>query len=199
MIQNGIKLLLKKFNQFKIVHTAFNGEEALEYLQKNPVDLVLTDISMPKMNGIELTKAIKSSDAPTKVLVLSMHEEDQFIHDVLMVEADGYVLKNTGSNELRSAIEKVLDGGVHYSDRIVEKLAKGVKTDLIEKNTVSLLSDRELEIIQLVCDELTTKEIAKKLFLSPKTIETHRKNILRKLDFNSSTELVRFAVQQGLV
>jgi len=198
MIHQGIKLLLRNDERYHILHSSFDGKQALENLEKQPVDLVLSDISMLEMNGIELTKSIKKSNAEVKVLLLSMHEEDEWIYQAIDADADGYVLKNTSSEELKNAIDKVMNGGMHYSEPVIQKITKGFK-DIANTPEPVTLSDREIEVVQLICDELTTKEIAEKLFLSPNTIETHRKNILRKTGVRSTVGLVKFAIVNQLV
>lgn len=199
VVQDGIKLLLRKVAHFEIVATVNNGEEALAFLQNHTVDVLLTDISMPRMDGLTLTKQVKEHFPDIKVIILSMHNETSIVQDAISAEADGYVLKNTGRKELEEAIVKVSDGGIYYSAEIVKIIMKGVQLDKkIEINTKPL-SDREIEILQLVCDELTTNEIADKLFLSPKTVETHRKNILKKTNNKSIVGLIKFAIANQLV
>lgn len=199
VVQDGIKLLLRKVENFEIVAAVNNGEEAFEYLQNNTIDVLLTDISMPKMDGLALTKKVKATFPDTKVIILSMHNETSIVQDAISAEADGYVLKNTGRKELEEAILKVADGGIYYSAEIVKIIMKGIQLDKkIESNTKTL-SDREIEVLQLVCDELTTNEIAEKLFLSPLTIDTHRKNILKKTGTKSIVGLIKFAIANQLV
>ncbi|MEZ5007257.1 MAG: response regulator transcription factor [Chitinophagales bacterium] len=199
VVQDGIKLLLRKVANFEIVAAVNNGEEAFEYLQNNTIDVLLTDISMPKMDGLTLTKKVKADFPEIKVIILSMHNETSIVQDAISAEADGYVLKNTGRKELEEAILKVANGGIYYSAEIVKIIMKGIKLDKkIESNTKTL-SDREIEVLQLVCDELTTNEIAEKLFLSPLTIDTHRKNILKKTGTKSIVGLIKFAIANQLV
>ncbi len=198
MIHNGVQLLLRKDNRYQILHQSYDGSECLDKLADQPVDLILSDISMPAMDGLTLTKIVKDQYPEIKVLLLTMHNEDEIIYDAIDANADGYVLKNTTSKELKYAIEKVIDGGIHYSDEIIEKITKGLQHHKKEKVEISL-TERELEVVQLLCDEYTTKEIAQKLFLSPNTIETHRKNILKKTGCRSTVGLVRFAILHQLI
>lgn len=199
VVQDGIQLLLSRNSQIEMAGVANNGAEALSFIENNSIDVLLTDISMPIMDGITLTKQVKQTYPDVKVIILSMHNDNAIVHEAVEAEADGYILKNTGRKELVEAVLKVADGGVYYSSEIVSLLMKGIKLDKkIEANTKTL-SDREVEILQLVCDELTTNEIAEQLFISPKTVETHRKNILRKTGTKSIVGLIKFAIANQLV
>ncbi len=199
VVQDGIKLLLRKTDSIEILGTSNNGQEAIDFIKLNPIDVLLTDISMPEVDGLELTKWVKENHPDIKVIVLSMHNDNSIVQEAVMAEADGYVLKNTGRKELEEAILKVAHGGVYYSDEIVKIIMSGVKQEQRIASNTKVLSDREIEVLQLVCDELTSNEIAEKLFLSPKTIETHRKNILKKTGTKSIVGLIKFAIANQLV
>jgi len=199
LVQDGIRLLLRKSEKIEIVGTVNNGQEAKDYLNQHTIDVLLTDISMPLVDGIELTIWVKTLFPDTKVLILSMHNENEIVQDAIMAEADGYVLKNISRKDLEVAILKVADGGVFYSEEIVKIIMSGVKSDKKIAENTKPLSEREIEILKLICDELTTSEIAEKLFLSPKTIETHRKNILKKTGVKSIVGLIKFAISNELV
>jgi DNA-binding NarL/FixJ family response regulator len=199
LVQDGIKLLLRKSEAIEIVGTANNGQEAKDFLNNHSIDVLLTDISMPLVDGIELTIWVKAHFPEIKVLILSMHNENEIVQDAIMAEADGYILKNIGRKELEAAILKVADGGVFYSEEIVKIIMTGVKTERKIAENIKQLSEREIEILQLVCDECTSVEIAEKLFLSPKTVETHRKNIFKKTGVKSIVGLIKFAIYNELV
>lgn len=199
IIREGIATLLESVGHLNIVSTACDGVEAKEYLKKHRVDIVLSDISMPKLSGIELTQWVKKNYSEIKVLMLSMHNDPATIAEAVKAEADGYLLKNTGKKELIEAIEKVVDGSTYYSDQVIPVLAKLIHSGHEISQNVKPLSEREIEILRLVCDDFSTQQIAEQLFISPKTVETHRKNILRKTETRSVVGLMRFALQNRLI
>jgi len=200
IVRDGIRLLLRKRPDYEIVGNASNGIEALQELNEKDIDLVITDISMPEMDGIALTKSIKDQFPNVKILVLTLHNEEDIVREIAYAEAEGYILKNTGSKELTAALDKISDGGTYYSDVILRMIIKGLKPSNSEKTPkVEVLSDRELEILQLVANEMTTKDIAEALFLSPKTIDTHRKNILRKTGQKTLIGLIKFAIANQII
>jgi len=199
IVHDGLRLLLRNHPEYEIVHTCLNGKAALEYLVQNPVDIIISDISMPIMDGIELTSQVKRLYPDTKVLVLTVHHDDETVRSILAVEAEGYILKNTGTKKLVEALSSVAAGDTYYSQEIVSIIIKGLSAADKKVVAVAQLSPRELEILQLVVDELTTNAIAEKLFLSPKTIDTHRKNILKKTGVKSIVGLIKYAIQNELV
>jgi len=160
---------------------------------------VITDISMPGMSGTELTKKIKQDFPNVKVLVLSMFKEKSIINEIVKAEAEGYILKNTGREELVSAIEKIVDNGTYYSHEVLSQLI--LKNSKVQKKSEfnTSLTERELEIIRLIAEELTTAEIADKLCISPRTVDTHRKNILEKTNSKTIVGLMKFIFENGIL
>lgn len=199
IVQDGIRLLLKGAADMQVVAAVSDGKAALDFLKSNTVDLLLTDVSMPDMNGIELTRAVKEKHPDTRVLILSMHSDAGTVSEAVQAEADGYLLKNTGREELLKALRKVMDGGTYYSADLIPVLMNGIKSETTRAKNIRTLTDREIEILRLVCEELTTQEIADQLFISPKTVETHRKNILRKTGVRSVIGLMKYALVNRLV
>ncbi|MBA3681431.1 MAG: response regulator transcription factor [Bacteroidetes bacterium] len=199
MFIDGIRSLLKKEVQLNFVHEALNGEDAFSYLSKNEVNLLITDISMPGMSGTELTKKVKAEFSDIKVLVLTMFNDPAIINDILQSEAEGYILKNTGKQELLSAINKIMDDGTYYSNEVMNLMLKHNKKKSILTETKEELTARELEILKLVCEELTTAAIAEKLFISPRTVETHRKNIIEKTKVKTIVGLIKYAFENNLI
>jgi DNA-binding NarL/FixJ family response regulator len=165
------------------------------------VDLVLTDIRMQRVDGLELTRMIKEEMPEIKVLVLSMFNDPEIVNKILSAEAEGYVLKNTGKDELLEAIHRISDGGSFYSSEVIASLMrKRNDPDKKKKKEASeILTPREIEIVRLICAELTTAEIADKLFISPRTVDTHRKNILEKTSSRSIVSLIKFAYECELI
>lgn len=199
MFIDGIKTMLRYEKSIQIVGEALNGEEALKLIETNPknIDIVIADISMPVMGGIELTKRIKSDYPHIKVLVLSMYKDEEIVREIAMAEAEGYILKNIGKDELFSALKKIMqdDDAVFYSSEVA-KIIKGIDftKDPKEKNKI-LLTKREKEILALVCKELTTKEIAEKLFIGTLGVETHRKNIKNKIQSKNLIGTIKWVLK----
>ncbi len=203
MLLDGIRSLLRKEKDIKIIAEATNGKTALEILQKQaesnmPIDILLTDISMPQMDGVELTRLAKLRFPDLKVLVLTMHDEKALIEQVLAVEAEGYILKNIGRKELIKAIKQVAEGNSHYSPEVLEIIMQKKKRQDKNKQANSL-TKRETEIVQLICKEYSSAEIAEALFISTRTVETHRKNILHKINVKNVVGLIKFAFKNQLV
>ncbi len=199
MFIDGIRSLLKKETQLHFVHEALNGLDAFTYIQKNPVDLLITDISMPGMSGTELTKKIKNEFPGIKVLVLTMFNDPAIINEILQSEAEGYILKNTGKQELLAAINKIMDDGTFYSNEVMRHMLNQSRKKNESVAQKEDLTTRELEILKLVCDELTTADIAEKLFISPRTVETHRKNILEKSKAKTIVGLIKYAYNNNIM
>ena len=202
MIRDGIRSLLTGVDDVDIVAEASNGNEAIEILKKQDVDLILMDISMPEMNGIEATKIITSKFEKVKVLTLSMHDEESFVIKMLQVGASGYVLKTTDKLELTEAIKTVASGESYFtkeaSKAIMQYFMKGKSAMNRGKASIDL-TKRELEVLVLIAEEFTNLEIAEKLFLSPRTVDTHRRNLLQKLAVKNTAGLVKYAIEQNLI
>lgn len=190
MFIDGIKSLLRKFDKAEIVAEANDGQEALEILKDGGIDMLVTDINMPGMSGTEFTKIVKSDFPEVKVLVLTMYNDREIINEILLAEAEeGYILKNTGKQELITAINRLADDGTYYSN----------KPPKPEDDRVKDLTPRELEILQLICEELSTAEISQKLYISPRTVETHRKHIIQKTQVKTIVGLIKLAIENKLV
>jgi DNA-binding NarL/FixJ family response regulator len=198
MVIDGLKMILNKRNDIKIVGEAYNGTMALDFLSAHQVDLVITDINMPEMSGTELTKKIKEDYPEIKILVLTVDNDSEVVHEILMAEAEGYILKNAGKQELFAALDKILGGGTYYSNEVLQALTGQYMKKEKSEDKLKDLTKRELEVIGLICQEYTTNEIAEKLFLSRLTVETHRKNILKKTNIKTIVGLIKFAIENNL-
>lgn len=199
MFIDGVKALLSKEKKLHFVYEALNAEEALDYISKHPVDLLITDISMPGMSGTELTKKIKEEFAHVKVLVLTMFNDPAIIREILEVEAEGYILKNTGKQELLTAISNIMDDGTFYSNEVMNLMLKSSRSKPAGSVAKEELTLRETEILKLVCEEYTTAGIAEKLFISPRTVDTHRKNILEKTRSKTIVGLIKYAFENNII
>ncbi len=192
---DGILELLSKVDGVEVTATASSAEQALSLIAQGHFDLVVTDIGLPEMKGTELIYELKKMKPALKVIALSMHEEQHVVKDALKAGADGYVLKKSTHHELEEAIAKVIKGEVFVSAEITRMLVDEVKYPSV----ISQLSDREIEIIRLIVKEFTTKKIAEALFISEKTVESHKTNIFRKTDTSTLVGLTKFAIAHQLI
>jgi len=201
MIREGIKALLRKNCDILVCGEAENGQEALDLLAEQPADLVLMDINMPEMNGIETTKAIQKAHPKTKVLALTMHEDDNHIISMLEAGASGYLLKTSDLKTLENAIEQVHAGRTYFPPEVAQAvLQRHVKQKPTHGNSKNVrLTKREKEILRLITEGLTNPEIGEKLFISKRTVDAHRRNLLDKLQAKNTAGLIMYAVKQGLI
>lgn len=201
IIRDGIRFYFEDDEEFQIADEAENGLEALELLKNNEYDVILTDINMPIMDGLEFMKSVKENYPDQKVLVLSMYNEAGYINKMIAMGANGYVLKKSDKTELVKAIKKVLDGEDHYSDEVYKTIIGNI-AGRKPKERLTLeteLSDREKEVLVLITNEYSNQEIADKLFISIRTVETHKRNLLEKTGCKNVAGLVMYAVEHNLV
>lgn len=202
MFIDGIKALLKGIKDIEVMAEANNGKQIVEQLNRHNIDVVLTDVQMPEMTGIEATQIISEKFPKVKVIALTMFNESGYVSRMLRAGASGYILKNADKKELINAIQQVAKGENYYSPEITMRLIdkmKGKKEKGISTVQLDELSEREKEILKLIAQEFTNAEIAEKIFLSPLTVNTHRKNLIRKLGLKNTAGLVRYAVENGLL
>lgn len=199
MFIDGIHSLLIGQEKFQICHEANNGEAALDILAKHKVDILISDLNMPGMSGAELVKTVKEKYHDIKVLVLSMHNNRETVGDILMSEAEGYILKNTGKKELLSGLERIAEGSTYYSKEVMSIMMEKVQKQKQIIEETDSLTDRELEILQLIVQEFSSEEIAGQLFISRRTVDTHRKHILKKTASKTIVGLIKFAFRNELV
>ena len=199
IIRDGIKLMLKKNSEFEIVAEAKNGKEVIEYLTNNQdtIDVVLMDINMPEMNGIEATQFIVEHCKGVNVLALTMHAEETYISSMIKAGALGYILKESGTSELVAAIKSVAAGDKYYSNEVSVTMINALMNG--EKPKASALSERETEVLGHIAGGSTNKEVGEKLCISGRTVETHRRNILAKLEIKNTAEMIRYAIENDLV
>ena len=197
IVRQGLKLILAAQPDFEVVGEAANGREAADLAEKLRPDIVLMDVQMPELNGIEATRRMVAANSRIRVLVLSMHKEALYVREVLKAGARGYILKDAIDTELLSAMRSVARGDGYISPGVSSALL----TDYREQssNPLDTLSTREREVLQLIAEGKTNKEVATKLNLSVYTVDSHRGKIMEKLNLHSAGELVRFAMKNGLV
>ncbi|RLD60086.1 MAG: DNA-binding response regulator [Bacteroidetes bacterium] len=198
VVLDGIQSMLEQEEGISIAGKSMNGTDALEFLKTNPVDVALIDINMPGMDGIELCKAIRKNHPEIKVLALTTFNEVSFITNMMKSGASGYLLKNTTKEELIAAIKTIQKGEQYLAREVQEKL---ISASFGKKDTAFIpkLTRREKEVLKLILEEFTTKEIAEKLFISTATVETHRLHLLNKLGVRNTAGLVKVAIEKGLV
>lgn len=195
MLVDGLSALLKNEKEFHIVGTSNFPEKALDEILKLKPNILLTDVNMPIMSGVEVIKQLKPLLPDTKFIALSMAGDRQTITDMINAGALGFILKNTGKQELILALQKVAAGKNHYSDDIAQTLAQSI----LQPAQNNLLTTRELEIVKLIDKEYTNAQIADQLFISERTVETHRKNIFRKSETKSVLGLINWARANNLL
>lgn len=201
MMIDGIQAMLKDQKDFKLVGIAHNGTECLEIVKNQAVDVILLDINMPDINGIEICKRVKKSHPAIKILALTMLVEGNFISKMVHAGANGYIIKNTGKKELIQAINAVNDGKNYFSEEVAQNLISGMMPEKDQKSgaTIPKVSRREKEVLELILKEHTTQEIADKLFISLNTVEAHRRNLLIKFKARNSIGLVKKTLELGLL
>lgn len=196
MLIDGLKALLSDEPHISLVGESTSAKVALKEVAEYRPDIVLTDINMPEMDGIELTREIKKQQPEVKMIALSMYGERETISDMLKAGVSAYILKNTGKQELLKAIDKVASGGTFFSDEVSAEMMRTYPEQAAKEIS---LSQREIEVIELIAKEYTNARIAEALFISERTVETHRKNIFRKTDTKSVIGLLKYCVDKRII
>lgn len=197
MFLDGLEFILSKEPDISVVAEANSGKNVLPLIRNIHVDLVITDISMPDMDGIALTQHVKQEYPEVKVLVLSMHNEKSIITQIIQSEADGYILKNCRKQELLQAIRTILDNGTYYCKEVANLIRENYK--MLPKEQKIELTPREKEILELIVQEYSSQEIAEKLHISKRTVDTHRINIMEKTNSKTIIGLIKYAIQHGML
>ena len=199
MFIDGLKSILRKQEHFHVVAEALNGEAALEILKNQKIDIMISDISMPQMSGIELTNQVKEKYPEIKVIIVSMHNDPSVVSEILMAEAEGYILKNTGKKELIDALTSVSNNRTYYSNDVIAVMMKTIKPVIKNPEEIKQLSEREIEILKLIVEEYSSDQIAVKLFISRRTVDAHRINILTKTNSKTLVGLIKYAVRNNII
>jgi DNA-binding NarL/FixJ family response regulator len=193
---DGLSEVISKISGVELIATANNGQEVISKLEENPCDVAVLDIHMPILDGLETTKIIKKRFSRTKVLILTMNNEFSLIKSLLKAGALGYILKTTGREEFERALRRVEAGLTYFSEAVATELARQYMPEPAMNFT---LSEREKEIVALVAKEYSSQEIGNILFISPTTVDTHRRNIMQKIGVKNTAGLVKFALKQGII
>lgn len=205
MFLDGLYSLLSQIEQIEIMATANNGKQLLDKLRKiSACDIAVLDMHMDVMNGIETTRCIREEFPHIRVIGLTMENDLSSIKEMLNAGASGYILKNTGKTELEIALERVAAGEFYLSQAVGNHLAQEMlhnrqQKSEIKEDGLALLTERETEILKMIAGEMTSQEIADKLFISPKTVETHRKNMMKKIGVNNTLGIYKFALKHQLI
>ncbi|MCK9449794.1 MAG: response regulator transcription factor [Bacteroidales bacterium] len=203
LVVDGISTLLENSKLVKVIDKVYNGVELIRSLSVLLPDIVLMDIDMPVMNGIEAMQEIRKRFPELKVIILTMHEERQLIKKFDDLGVKGFILKNTDHHELILAITRVAEGKNYYSAALTLNLLSSSRTNTMHTGSLdskkALLTDREIEILKLIAEGLSNKEIGEKLFISHRTVDTHRTNLMNKLEVTNIAGLIRYAIKHGFV
>ncbi|MBI3005595.1 MAG: response regulator transcription factor [Ignavibacteriales bacterium] len=203
LVRSGLIRLLEPHKDIVVIGEAEDGEEAIRMAKQLKPDVVVIDLSMPKVSGIEASKILKKECPSAHVLVLTMHENEEYVYQILKSGAGGYILKNAGRDEIATGIRSVAKGERFFSPRVSEIMVEGYlkKAQEREKKTQEPevpLTAREKEVLMLIAEGMNNQQIAEKLYISPRTADTHRTNIMQKLDIHDAANLVRYALERGL-
>lgn len=197
IILDSLGILLGMIDNFKIVGTSFDSRKVLEQIRSKDIDVIVTDLSMPYIDGIQLSFKIKEEYPDQKILMLTVSEEPTLIIEAFQAGISGYIMKKAGRQEMENAIRTVHSGDLYYSQGVMKKILAGRGVDL-ETGQIKLLTKREIQIIKLMLKEKSSSEIAADLFISTGTVETHRHNIYKKLEVKSVVGLVKFGMKHNL-
>lgn len=197
LFRSGLVELLKKYNNFSIISEFEDGEELLDFIQKNKnIDIILLDINMPNCDGFEVLEKLSKIDHKVKPIIISMYDEGNYIAKSAKLGAYGYLLKNADEDEVVKTITKAASNKKYFSPKISEKMINFMALNQV---SIKKISNKESEVLSLISKGLTTKQIAAKLFLSSRTIETHRANLLRKLEVKNTASLIQKAIELNLL
>ncbi len=200
IVREGLRRLLEAEEDVQVVCEAGDGREVLDQVEKHQPDVVVLDITMPRLGGLETLERIRSKHPGVKVILLSVHGDPPFIQSAISLGADGYVLKNGRAGEVVTAIRAVTKGGSYFSPAVAREIVEQLRSPKpAADEPFTLLSGREREVLHLIAEGLSAKEVATDLEISTKTVEAHRTSLMRKLGVRKATELVRYALRHGLI
>ncbi len=201
VVRQGIRGVLEEVKGLTVVAEAGDGEEALALTWEHEPDVVVLDVTMPGKTGLEVARELRDGGSETRVLVLSMHDDPAYVLEAVRAGADGYVLKDVAPSELRAAVTAVHEGREYFSARVTHQLSLGLRKEIEQeqrRSRLDSLTAREVEVLRLVAQGMTNREIAEQLGISPRTVETHRERVMAKLRIRTVAGLTRFVVEQGV-
>jgi DNA-binding NarL/FixJ family response regulator len=194
-----MKLLLTNAGNYNIMAEACNGREFLDLLNKQKPDIVLMDIEMPEMNGIEATFKALEKYPELKIICLSMYGEEEYYYKMIEAGVSGFLLKNSDIGEVKTAINAVFEGGKYFSQELLYNVVKNIKSNQVSHEVMEALSERELEVLKQICIGLSNQEIAENLHISKRTVDKHRANLLDKTNSKNTAHLVMYAIKHKLI
>jgi RNA polymerase sigma factor (sigma-70 family) len=201
VVRQGIRGVLEGVDGLEVVGEAGDGDEALALVRELSPDVVVLDVNMPERTGLEVAGELRDEGSDTRVLILSMHDDPEYVLQAVRAGADGYVLKDVAPAELRDAVKAVHEGHEYFAARVTQQLSVGLRREIEEeqlRSRMESLTNRETEVLLLVADGLTNREIGEKLEISPRTVETHRERVMGKLRIRTVAGLTRFVVEHDL-
>lgn len=201
VVRQGIRIVLEDVPGLEVLAEAGDGEEVLALLADHKPDLLVLDISMPKKNGLEVAKELRNQGSELGILVLSMHDNPEYVLEAVRAGADGYILKDVSPSELREAVQAVAEGREYFTDRVTHQLSVALREELErerQRSKLDQLTGREREVLVRVAKGRTNREIAEEFGISPRTVETHRERVMAKLRIRTVAGLTRFVVENGL-
>jgi len=199
LFRNGLRILINNMDEYQVIAEAANGKQFLDLIDKDVPDLVLLDINMPVMDGIEAATLAHEKYPELKIITLSMYGEEDYYYKMVNAGVKGFVLKNSDIKEVKAALDVVYDGGSFFSSELLQNLVNSLKSSPKSKEFHAELSEREMEILILICQGLSNQEIGDKLFISKRTVDKHRANILEKSESKNTAQLVVYAIKNKLV
>jgi len=201
VVRQGIRHVLEDIDGLEVIAEAGNGTEVLGLMETATPDLLVLDISMPKKTGLEVAKELRTAGSEVAILVLSMHDDPEYVLEAVRAGADGYILKDVGPGELREAVEAVHAGKEYFAERVTHQLGVALREELErerQRSRLEVLTTREREVLVRVANGRTNREIAEEFGISPRTVETHRERVMSKLRIRTVAGLTRFVVENGL-
>jgi RNA polymerase sigma factor (sigma-70 family) len=201
VVRQGIRHVLEDIDGLEVIAEAGNGNEVLRLMETATPDLLVLDISMPKKTGLEVAKELRAAGSEVAILVLSMHDDPEYVLEAVRAGADGYILKDVGPAELREAVEAVHAGKEYFAERVTHQLGVALREELErerQRSRLEVLTAREREVLVRVANGRTNREIAEEFGISPRTVETHRERVMSKLRIRTVAGLTRFVVENGL-
>jgi two-component system response regulator NreC len=200
IVREGLRRMLEAEPDFEVAGEARDGREVLQQVEEHKPEVVVLDISMPRLGGLETLERLRTKHPDVKVILLSVHGDAPFIQSAISLGADGYVLKNGRAAEIVTAIHAVTKGGSYFSPVVAREIVEQLRTPQARSNEpFSVLSTREREVLHFIAEGMSAKEVASELSISTKTVEAHRTSLMRKLGVRKATELVRYALRHGLI
>jgi len=201
ILREGLRMILDSSGECQVVGEAGDGQEAFESIEKIQPDIAILDISMPNLSGIELARKVRKYFPDIKIIMLSRHDNEEYVRQLLKYGIHGFVLKDEAGNDMMRAIDAVVKNETYLSPRITRLLMEDIRSGGVEKktNAFDILTNREREILKLIVEGKSSEAIAKILIISPSTVKVHRANIMKKLNIHKATDMVKYAIKEGIV